>query len=107
IPLDEILEWVEQITAELGDREDSIAASLVFELATKISRITNVGLGYLSMDRQSITLSGGESQRLRLATILGSGLTGVLYVLDEPTAGLHPKDTEGLVGILKQLRDLG
>ncbi|GAK00734.1 hypothetical protein [Geomicrobium sp. JCM 19055] len=59
------------------------------------------------MDRQAITLSGGESQRLKLASILGSGLTGVLYILDEPTAGLHPKDTSGLISIMKQLRDLG
>ncbi|MDN7246066.1 excinuclease ABC subunit UvrA [Planococcus shenhongbingii] len=106
IPLDEILGWVQEIAKELEDREGSIARSLVFELKVKIERIVSVGLGYLSMDRQSVTLSGGESQRLRLATILGSALSGVLYILDEPTAGLHPKDTEGLVKVLKQLRDL-
>lgn len=105
-PLDQMLVWVQDIAKELEDRESSIARSLVFELKVKIERIVSIGLGYLSMERQSVTLSGGESQRLRLATILGSALSGVLYILDEPTAGLHPKDTAGLVQVLKQLRDL-
>lgn len=105
-PLDQMLGWVQEIAKELEDRENSIARSLVFELKVKIERIVSIGLGYLSMERQSVTLSGGESQRLRLATILGSALSGVLYILDEPTIGLHPKDTAGLVAVLKQLRDL-
>src|SRR5690625_6358764 len=66
-----------------------------------------VGLGYLTLDRQVITLSGGEAQRLRLSALLDSALTGVLYIMDEPTVGLHPKDTIGLVSVLKDLRDLG
>ncbi|ETP70521.1 hypothetical protein G159_01425 [Planococcus glaciei CHR43] len=105
-PLDQMLGWVQEIAKELEDRENSIARSLVFELKVKIERLVSIGLGYLSMERQSVTLSGGESQRLRLATILGSALSGVLYILDEPTIGLHPKDTAGLVDVLKQLRDL-
>lgn len=107
ISLEAILEWVEGITQDFDANDESVAASLVFELAEKIKRIIHVGIGYLSMERQSSTLSGGEAQRLRLATILGSSLTGVLYILDEPTAGLHPKDTQGLVDVLKQLRELG
>ncbi|HEX2906384.1 MAG TPA: hypothetical protein VHO69_05945, partial [Phototrophicaceae bacterium] len=66
-----------------------------------------VGVGYLTLDRSSPTLSAGEAQRLRLAALLGSGLTGVLYVLDEPTTGLHQRDTERLIKVLRQLRDLG
>jgi excinuclease ABC subunit A len=107
IPLEQILPWVTALHNEIEDSEESIVEALLLAIETKITRIDDVGLGYLSMDRQAITLSGGESQRLRLATILGSGLTGVLYILDEPTAGLHPKDTEGLVKIMKNLRDLG
>lgn len=107
MPLGQMLEWVKRIESNLEKRENSIAENLVFELGIKLERILQVGLGYLSMDRTSVTLSGGESQRLRLATVLGSDLSGVLYILDEPTAGLHPKDTEGLVLILKQLRDHG
>lgn len=76
------------------------------DMETKISRFLKVGLGYLSLDRQTVTLSGGELQRLRLAAALDSEITGLIYILDEPTAGLHPKDTAGLVAILKRLRDL-
>ncbi|WP_394120034.1 excinuclease ABC subunit UvrA [Planococcus donghaensis] len=107
ISVEAILEWVEGITQDFDANDESVAASLVFELAEKIKRIIHVGIGYLSMERQSATLSGGEAQRLRLATILSSSLTGVLYILDEPTVGLHPKDTQGLVDVLKQLRELG
>lgn len=107
IPLDAILSWVEEISQNFRADDESVSSSLVFELREKIKRIVHVGIGYLSMERQSATLSGGEAQRLRLATILGSSLTGVLYILDEPTAGLHPKDTQGLIDVLKELRDLG
>lgn len=105
--LELILEWVEEISGDFKRNDESVAVSLVFELSEKIKRIIHVGIGYLSMERQSATLSGGEAQRLRLATILGSSLTGVLYILDEPTAGLHPKDTQGLVDVLKKLQELG
>lgn len=75
-------------------------------METKLKRFINVGLGYLSLDRQTVTLSGGELQRLRIAAILDSDLSGVIYILDEPTIGLHPKDTAGLITILQKLRDL-
>ena len=105
--LDDILIWIDKLLSELSEESLYVAESLLHEIKTKISRIIRVGLGYLTLDRQTITLSGGEAQRLRLATILGSGLTGVLYILDEPTAGLHPKDTQGLLEIMRELRDLG
>lgn len=105
--LDELAEWVERVQAKYEQEGDSLLETVLHDLLTKIKRIIHVGLGYLSLDRNAITLSGGEAQRLRLATILGSGLTGVLYLLDEPTSGLHPKDTDGLVHVMKQLRDLG
>lgn len=107
IPLDGIFSWVKKISQNINANDESVSASLVFEMEEKIKRIIHVGIGYLSMERQTSTLSGGEAQRLRLATILGSSLTGVLYILDEPTAGLHPKDTQGLIDVLKELRDLG
>ena len=75
--------------------------------ATACSTFADVGLGYLTLDRLSSTLSGGESQRINLSTSLGSNLTGSLYILDEPSIGLHPRDTNRLIGVLKQLRDLG
>ncbi|MDN7242387.1 excinuclease ABC subunit UvrA [Planococcus sp. N028] len=106
-PLDEVLEWIKGLEQQAEEMNDSLTAMILKDLTSKITRIVNVGLAYLSMEREAVTLSGGESQRLRLATILGSGLTGVLYILDEPTAGLHPKDTQGLVTIIKQLRDIG
>ncbi|MBS4210042.1 excinuclease ABC subunit UvrA [Bacillus sp. FJAT-50079] len=105
--LDGMLTWVKQVERELTGEARSFVETFLHDLATKLTRLIDVGLGYLSLDRQAITLSGGESQRLRLASILGSGLTGVLYILDEPTTGLHPKDTQGLVKVMKQLRDLG
>ncbi|WP_078392969.1 excinuclease ABC subunit UvrA [Shouchella patagoniensis] len=107
ISLQELSEWITHTQKHFSDADDSLLNSVLYDLKTKVNRILHVGLGYLSLDRNSVTLSGGESQRLRLASILGSGLTGVLYLLDEPTAGLHPKDTAGLIHIMKQLRDLG
>lgn len=105
--LEDMLEWLFNLKGELTDGNRPIVETFLHDLTTKVQRIIDVGLGYLSLDRQAVTLSGGESQRLRLASILGSGLTGVLYILDEPTTGLHPKDTQGLVKVMKQLRDLG
>ncbi|MDF2717635.1 MAG: uvrA [Paenibacillus sp.] len=92
---------------KLSPDDRHVVEALLHDLIVRMKRITGVGLGYLSLNRQAASLSGGEAQRLRLASILGSGLTGVLYILDEPTAGLHPRDTAGLIGVLKQLRDLG
>ncbi|MFD1739353.1 excinuclease ABC subunit UvrA [Bacillus salitolerans] len=105
--LEDIYTWIENLQHQLPSESMYVVEGLLYELKTKVARIIHVGLGYLSFNRQTITLSGGEAQRLRLATILGSGLTGVLYILDEPTAGLHPKDTQGLLKVMKELRDLG
>ena len=80
---------------------------VVREIVRRLQFLLDVGLDYLTLDRPSATLSGGEMQRIRLATQIGSGLTGVLYVLDEPTIGLHPRDNERLIGTLKDLRDRG
>jgi excinuclease ABC subunit A len=106
-PLQDAAAWLARLLGELSEDAREQAESLLHDLALRAKRIVDVGLGYLSLNRQSITLSGGEAQRLRLASVLGSGLTGVLYILDEPTAGLHPRDTAGLIRVLKQLRDLG
>ncbi|WP_413377565.1 excinuclease ABC subunit UvrA [Alkalihalobacillus sp. 1P02AB] len=105
--LEDLYHWLETVQQTYQNEGDSLLETILHDLLIKIKRVLNVGLGYLSLDRQSITLSGGESQRLRLASILGSGLTGVLYLLDEPTSGLHPKDTDGLIHVMKELRDLG
>ncbi|MFD2043296.1 excinuclease ABC subunit UvrA [Ornithinibacillus salinisoli] len=105
--LHEFLEWLKVLQEKHVQDEESLIETILHDLINKVTRVVDVGLGYLSMDRQAISLSGGESQRLRLASILGSGLTGVLYILDEPTSGLHPKDTKGLISVLRQLRDLG
>lgn len=105
--MDELCDWLEGVHAKYQQEGDTLFDTVLNDLLIKIKRVINVGLGYLSLDRQTITLSGGESQRLRLASILGSGLTGVLYLLDEPTSGLHPKDTDGLIQVMKELRDLG
>ena len=88
-------------------REGEIAAPLLKEIKERLTFLANVGVEYLSLDRTAATLSGGESQRIRLATQIGSGLTGVLYVLDEPSIGLHARDTARLIATLKRLRDLG
>ena len=106
-PLEDMQTWLTDLHASLSHEAEEVVETFLLDLIEKVTRIINVGLGYLSLDRQTISLSGGEAQRLRLASIIGSGLTGVLYILDEPTAGLHPKDTKGLVRVMKQLRDLG
>src|SRR5690606_12640879 len=80
---------------------------LLKEINTRLEFLRNVGLDYLSLNRKSNSLSGGESQRINLATSLGSSLVGSMYILDEPSIGLHPKDTENLISVLKSLRDLG
>ena len=92
---------------ELTDREKKIAGDLIREVRTRVQFLVDVGLEYLSLARRAPTLSGGESQRIRLASQVGSGLCGVLYVLDEPTIGLHPRDNRRLLGALEKLRDLG
>ncbi len=103
--VDNALKFVE--TAELSERDMMIAAPIVKEINERLSFLKNVGLGYLTLSRTAGTLSGGESQRIRLATQIGSSLTGVLYILDEPSIGLHQRDNEKLLFTLKKLRDLG
>lgn len=92
---------------ELNDHDSHIAKRLLTEINNRLSFLTNVGLSYLTINRKSNSLSGGESQRINLATSLGSSLVGSMYILDEPSIGLHPKDTERLIDVLKSLRDLG
>ncbi|MBU0761808.1 MAG: excinuclease ABC subunit UvrA, partial [Candidatus Altiarchaeota archaeon] len=92
---------------KLGERDSKIAYQILKEIRNRLSFLTNVGLGYLTLDRQASTLSGGESQRIRLATQIGSQLVGVMYILDEPSIGLHQKDNKKLLETLKDLRDLG
>lgn len=107
MPLDELLAWIEELPALLSDTEKTISESVINDLTERLKRLVDVGVGYLSMERSAPTLSAGEAQRIRLASLLGSGLTGVLYVLDEPTIGLHPKDNNKLIDSLHKLRDLG
>ncbi|NPA80686.1 MAG: excinuclease ABC subunit UvrA [Thermotogae bacterium] len=94
-------------TLKLEGKRGVIAERIVGEIVRRLKFLDDVGLGYLTLDRRSDTLSGGEEQRVRLATQIGSGLSGVIYVLDEPTIGLHPRDNSKLIGTLKHLRDLG
>src|SRR5207247_9909863 len=91
----------------LSPREEILARRIVNEIGERLEFLRGVGLGYLSLDRSAATLSSGESQRVRLATQIGSKLRGVLYVLDEPSIGLHPRDNQRLLGTLERLRDLG
>ena len=92
---------------KISDRDNAIARQILKEINARLAFLTNVGLGYLTLSRASATLSGGEAQRIRLATQIGSGLTGVLYILDEPSIGLHQRDNDKLIAALKNLRDLG
>ena len=92
---------------DLEAREAAIAEKVLHEIRRRLAFLVDVGLDYLTLDRLSSTLSGGEAQRINLATSLGSALVGTLYVLDEPSIGLHPRDNRRLIAILKQLRDLG
>lgn len=105
LPLDELAEYFKSI--RLDDYQIKVAERLLKEINNRLAFLTDVGLGYLTLNRTSNTLSGGESQRINLATSLGSSLVGSMYILDEPSIGLHPKDTERLIGVLKRLRDLG
>ncbi len=110
-PVEELLDWINKlISAEetpLNKRDQAIAERILREIHARLSFLTNVGLDYLTLDRSASTLSGGEAQRIRLATQIGSKLMGVLYVLDEPSIGLHPRDNDKLLTTLKGLRDLG
>jgi len=105
LPIDEVLSFFEQL--ELSDTESAIARRLLIEIRNRLEFLIDVGLNYLSLNRNSNTLSGGESQRINLATSLGSSLVGSMYILDEPSIGLHSRDTERLIKVLFKLRDLG
>ena len=101
------LAWFDALPGKLEGQQSEIAAPILKEIRERIGFLNNVGLDYLNLDRTSGTLSGGESQRIRLASQIGSGLSGVLYVLDEPSIGLHQRDNDMLLATLKRLRDLG
>ncbi len=105
MPISECLAFFKALSLDPNDAR--IAARLLKEITNRLQYLNNVGVGYLTLDRRSNTLSGGETQRIDLATSLGSSLVGSMYILDEPSIGLHPRDTQQLIGVLKQLRDLG
>ncbi len=105
MPVDELIVFFNDL--ELDEYDGKTASRILVEIRNRLQYLSDVGLGYLTLDRLSSTLSGGESQRINLSTSLGSNLTGSLYILDEPSIGLHPRDTNRLIGVLKQLRDLG
>jgi excinuclease ABC subunit A len=100
-------DWFDELPAQLNDQQNQIAVRILKEIRDRLKFLNDVGLDYLTLSRNSGTLSGGESQRIRLASQIGSGLTGVLYVLDEPSIGLHQRDNARLLETLKHLRDLG
>lgn len=104
-PLDDLLEFFNKI--QLSNQQKEVAERLLTEIKSRLNFIKDVGLGYLTLNRKSNSLSGGESQRINLATSLGSSLVGSMYILDEPSIGLHSRDNERLIKILKKLRDLG
>ena len=103
----QLYDWLEELPQHLDERQKKIAGEIVKEIRTRLKFMLDVGLDYLSLGRQSASLSGGESQRIRLATQIGSQLVNVLYILDEPSIGLHQRDNDRLITSLKQLRDLG
>ena len=106
LPVTESLTWIEQLGGRITSRELTIARQIIKEINARLGFLRDIGLSYLTLDRPSATLSGGEAQRIRLATQIGSGLSGVLYICDEPTVGLHPADGARLIATLKRLRDL-
>jgi len=111
LPVEELLDWINKLSSKtdtpLAQRDQAIAERILREIQARVNFLTNVGLDYLTLNRSASTLSGGEAQRIRLATQIGSKLMGVLYVLDEPSIGLHPRDNDKLLETLKGLRDLG
>ena len=107
LDIDELRNWLEEVEQHLPSMKAKVAHEIIKELRSRVTFLLDVGLNYLSLNRQSASLSGGESQRIRLATQIGSQLVNVLYILDEPSIGLHQRDNERLLNSLKELRDLG
>ena len=105
MPVIRLKTWFDQL--EFTEQEKQISRRLLTEINSRLQFLLDVGLGYLTLNRMSNTLSGGESQRINLTTSLGSSLVGSLYILDEPSIGLHSRDTDRLIKVLKELRDLG
>ena len=103
----DLLEWVKNVPSQMSEKQYSIAELILKEISSRLQFMLDVGLDYLSLNRASVTLSGGENQRIRLATQIGSQLVNVLYILDEPSIGLHQRDNVRLINSLKQLRDIG
>src|SRR5206468_6248359 len=106
-PIGDLVPWMDKYETTLTPVQRQIAGELLKEIRVRLSFLLNVGLHYLSLDRSAPTLSGGEAQRIRLAGQIGSGLVGVLYILDEPSIGLHPRDNDRLLRSLERLRDMG
>ena len=107
LTIDEAILWFDSLQKKLSKKDTEISRNIIKEITERLFFLKNVGLNYLTLSRESGTLSGGESQRIRLASQIGSGLTGVLYVLDEPSIGLHQRDNDKLLGTLSRLKDLG
>ena len=107
IDIDDLIQWFGSLHSMLNERQRTIGGEIIKEIQNRLGFLSDVGLGYLSLNRSSMTLSGGESQRIRLATQIGSQLVNVLYILDEPSIGLHQRDNEKLITSLKKLRDEG
>lgn len=107
LPAHQLKQWFDELPASLSDYERQVAKRILLEIESRLDTLLKVGLGYLSLNRLANTLSGGESQRIQLTRSLGSNLTNSLYVLDEPSIGLHARDTANLIRVLKELRDLG
>ncbi len=107
LTIDEAILWFNSLQKKLSKKDTEISRNIIKEITERLFFLKNVGLNYLTLSRESGTLSGGESQRIRLASQIGSGLTGVLYVLDEPSIGLHQRDNDKLLGTLSRLKDLG
>jgi excinuclease ABC subunit A len=107
LSITDALDWIAALPKKLSDRERTIAVQVLKEITARLGFLVDVGLDYLTLDRASVTLSGGEAQRIRLATQIGTTLMGVLYILDEPSIGLHQKDNAKLIATLTRLRDLG
>ncbi len=107
MPISSLIDFFNDLDGHLTEHDKKVGERILHEIKSRLNYLVEVGLGYLTLGRMSSTLSGGESQRINLASSLGSSLVGSLYILDEPSIGLHPRDTQNLIGVLKKLRDIG